>query len=187
MNMKAIILFVAAATLSLAAAAQADSSRMKKVNGIQKSTVINPHVVVRGTANLPVKAAAISQGPDLAITAFSVKKLPDVMNNGEVMHKLEIDCTIKNTGPVSIAAKNISLDGQVSFDPQHTTGIAGCGTVLSTLSWEELKPGDSYSRTYYCTLRYDAAHPAYYNLKITLTGASESNVQNNVAQASIPY
>ena len=141
---------------------------------------------VRSSAS-PYQIKGIIPGFELAITSFQVKKLPDVAINGEMRHKLQIDCTIRNGGSVPIQAIKVSLGGKISYSAQYDTGIDACGASLSGLTSITLNPGESRSTTYYCTVRYDASQHAYYNLLVTAVGMSETNLQNNAAQATIPY
>ncbi|MFT3933701.1 MAG: CARDB domain-containing protein [Chitinophagaceae bacterium] len=170
---------------------QTDSLRQRTLNNLGKknpqldvNTPAKKNTVVLQQSNINNASAGLA--PDLTITALNVRYTGSVMVNGQSKNVIQISCTVKNIGTTAISARDAGLDGKVSTDPSNTGGIAGCGTVLSSIASDMINAGASFTKVYTCTLAYDKSAKAYYNITVsTSPNITELNKQNNTAQITI--
>lgn len=168
--------------------------------GSLQAQITNPRLTVKSTKikdtvkvetlkikpeNTYVKKPSL---PDLKLTAMNITLVRSELVEGVMKHTIQINYTVKNEGTVDIAANKVFTQGFIFLPGPNQRTIPGCGSVMSTLTWDNVPVGGSFSGSFRCTAAFDKSNPPLYRLHIDPDGlVKELNEENNMGQMTILF
>jgi hypothetical protein len=126
--------------------------------------------------------------PDLRLSTLGFSFVNSQVVDGVTMHTFQINYTVKNEGTLAIAANSVHLQGYASFGGTNPRTVPACGSTLTTLAWQMIPAGATFSGWFRCTMAFDKNNPPLYKLYVDPDNTvKEISEDNNGAQMTILF